>query len=115
MYIKVFPHGKGNGRSPTQYLVRLDYPNRKENPPVVLRGDVDKTQQIIDSLSTQWKFTAGVLSWHPDDAVSPEKSRKSWTLLKIWLLQAWSKTNAIFYGYTTATPSIMNCILLFHE
>ncbi|UWX05488.1 hypothetical protein JBF11_08575 [Taurinivorans muris] len=76
MYIKVFPHGKGNGRSPTQYLVRLDYPNRKENPPVVLRGDVDKTQQIIDSLSTQWKFTAGVLSWHPDDAVSPEKEQE---------------------------------------
>lgn len=51
MYIKVFPHGKGNGKSPTHYLIRLDYPNRKENPPVVLRGDVDKTQQIIDRLS----------------------------------------------------------------
>lgn len=76
MYIKVFPHGKGNGKSPTHYLVRLDYPNRKENLPVVLRGDVLETQQIIDSLSTQWKFTAGVLSWHPDDAVSPEKEQE---------------------------------------
>lgn len=76
MYIKVFPHGKGNGKSPTYYLVRLDYPNRKENPPVVLRGDVEETQKIIDSLSTQWKFTAGVLSWHPDDAVSPEKEQE---------------------------------------
>lgn len=76
MYIKVFPHGKGNGKSPTLYLVRLDYPNRKENPPVVLRGDVNETQQIIDSLSTQWRFTAGVLSWHPDDAVSPEKEQE---------------------------------------
>lgn len=76
MYIKVFPHGKGNGRSPTQYLVRLDYPNRKENPPVVLRGDVEETQKIIDSLSSQWRFTAGVLSWHPDDAVSPEKEQE---------------------------------------
>lgn len=76
MYIKVFPHGKGNGKSPTHYLVRLDCPNRKENPPVVLRGNVDKTQQIIDSLSTQWKFTAGVLSWHPDDVVTPEKEQE---------------------------------------
>ncbi len=76
MYIKVFPHGKGNGKSPTFYLVRLDYPNRKENPPVVLRGDVNETQQIIDSLSTQWRFTAGVLSWHPDDAVSPKKEQE---------------------------------------
>lgn len=76
MYIKVFPHGKGNGKSPTHYLVRLDYPNRKENPPVVLRGDVEETQKIIDSLSSQWRFTAGVLSWHPDDAVSPEKEQE---------------------------------------
>ncbi len=76
MYIKVFPHGKGNGKSPTHYLVRLDYPNRKENPPVVLRGDVNETQQIIDSLSTQWRFTAGVLSWHPDDVISSEKEQE---------------------------------------
>lgn len=76
MYIKVFPHGKGNGKSPTHYLVRLDYPNRKENPPVVLRGYVEETQQIIDSLSTQWRFTAGVLSWHPDDVVNPEKEQE---------------------------------------
>lgn len=76
MYIKVFPHGKGNGKSPTHYLVRLDYPNRKESPPVVLRGDVDKTQQLIDSLTTKWKFTAGVLSWHPDDVVNPEKEQE---------------------------------------
>ncbi len=55
MYIKVFPHGKGNGKSPTHYLVRLDYPTRKENPPVVLRGNVDETQQLIDSLTTKRK------------------------------------------------------------
>lgn len=76
MYIKVFPHGKGNGKSPTHYLVRLDYPHRKENPPVVLRGEVEETQRLIDSLETKWKFTAGVLSWHPDDVVSPEKEQE---------------------------------------
>lgn len=76
MYIKVFPHGKGNGKSPTHYLVRLDYPHRKENPPVVLRGNVEETQRLIDCLETKWKFTAGVLSWHPDDVVSPEKEQE---------------------------------------
>lgn len=76
MYIKVFPHGKGNGRSPTQYLVRLDYPNRKENPPVVLRGSVEETQKLIDSLFTKWKFSAGVLSWHPQDNVSKEQEEE---------------------------------------
>ncbi len=76
MYIKVFPHGKGNGKSPTHYLVRLDYPHRKENPPVVLRGDVEETQRLIDSLETKWKFTAGVLSWHPQDIVSKEQEEE---------------------------------------
>lgn len=42
----------------------------------MLRGDVEETQKIIDSLSTQWRFTAGVLSWHPDDAVSPKKEQE---------------------------------------
>ena len=69
--MKVFPHGQGGGDGPTHYLVRPDYPSRDELPPEVLRGDVDTTRDLIDSLDTKWKFTAGVLSWHPDDAVTP--------------------------------------------
>ena len=73
MYIKVFPHGTGTGSMPTHYLIRLDYPGRAENPPEVVRGNVELTRDLIDSLDTKWKYTAGVLSWHPDDAVKPEK------------------------------------------
>ena len=76
MYMKVFPHGQGGGDGPTHYLVRPDYPGRDELPPEVLRGDVETTRDLIDSLDTKWKFTAGVLSWHPDDAVTPEQERR---------------------------------------
>ncbi|MDL2286649.1 relaxase/mobilization nuclease domain-containing protein [Desulfococcaceae bacterium OttesenSCG-928-F15] len=74
--MKVFPHGQGGGDGPTHYLVRPDYPGRDEQPPEVLRGDVETTRDLIDSLDTKWKFTAGVLSWHPDDAVTPEQERR---------------------------------------
>jgi hypothetical protein len=73
MYMKVFPHGQGNGNMPTRYLVRMDYPGRKEAPPEILRGDPDTTRDLIDSIDRKWKFTAGVLSWHPDDTVTPEQ------------------------------------------
>lgn len=76
MYMKVFPHGQGGGDGPTHYLVRPDYPGRDELPPEVLRGEVETTRDLIDSLDTKWKFTAGVLSWHPDDAVTPEQEQR---------------------------------------
>ena len=59
MYMKVFPHGRGNGSAPTRYLVRPDYPGRDAHPPEVLRGDVERTRALIDSLDTTWRFTAG--------------------------------------------------------
>jgi hypothetical protein len=76
MIMKVFPHGLGEGDKPTRYLVRPDYPGREENPPEVLRGDVGMTCALIDSIDRRWKFTSGVLSWHPDDKVSPEKEEE---------------------------------------
>ncbi|MDR2573638.1 MAG: relaxase/mobilization nuclease domain-containing protein [Desulfovibrio sp.] len=76
MHIKLFPHGKGNGDTPTRYLVRLDYPARQDNPPEVLRGDPDMTRALIDTLETQWKFSAGVLAWHPDDKITPEQEER---------------------------------------
>lgn len=74
--MKVFPHGQGNGSAPTRYLIRRDYPGRDAHPPEVLRGDVERTRALIDSLDTTWRFTAGVLSWHPDDIVTPEQEQR---------------------------------------
>lgn len=76
MYIKLFPHGKGTGGAAINYLLRLDYPGRKESPPEVLRGDPALTRALIDSQDRQWKFSAGVLSWGPEDAVTPEQERR---------------------------------------
>ncbi len=76
MHIKLFPHGQGDGDMPTHYLVRPDYPGRQESMPDVLRGDPDITRALINSLETQWRFSAGVLSWHPDDTVTPEQEER---------------------------------------
>lgn len=76
MYMKVFPHGQGTGDGPMRYLVRPDYPGRDKHPPEVLRGDPELTRELIDSLDTKWKFTAGVLSWHPDELVTPEQETR---------------------------------------
>jgi hypothetical protein len=76
MLMKIFPHGMGEGDKPTRYLVRMDYPGREENPPEALRGDPAMTRALIDSIDRRWKFTSGVLSWHPDDKVSAEQEEK---------------------------------------
>lgn len=72
MYMKVFPHGKGAGSGPVNYLLRMDYAGREEAPPAVLRGDPETTKQLIDSQERVWKFTAGVLSWAPGEDIPPE-------------------------------------------
>lgn len=77
MLIKVFRHGKGfNGDAPTKYLVREDYPDRDKHPPVVLRGNVQQTAALIDSLTTKYRYTAGVCASHPADTVTPEQEQK---------------------------------------
>ena len=68
--MKVFPHGTGEGDKPSRYLVRPDYPGRDTAPPQVLRGDPDMTRALIDSIERRWKFTSGVLSWHPEEKIS---------------------------------------------
>ena len=67
MLMKVFPHGTGDGDRPVRYLIREDVPSRKEHPPEVLRGDPKLTAELINSIERRWKFTSGVLAWHPDD------------------------------------------------
>lgn len=76
MLMKVFPHGTGEGDKPSRYLVRPDYPGRDTAPPQVLRGDPAMTRALVDSIERRWKFTSGVLSWHPDDKVSEEQEEE---------------------------------------
>ena len=76
MLMKVFPHGTGEGDKPSRYLVRPDYPGRDTAPPQVLRGDPAMTRTLIDSIERRWKFTSGVLSWHPDEKVREEQEEE---------------------------------------
>ena len=73
--MKVFPHGTGDGDRPVRYLIREDVPSRKEHPPEVLRGDPKLTASLINSIERRWKFTSGVLAWHPDDDVNEAQER----------------------------------------
>ena len=76
MLMKVFPHGTGEGDKPSRYLVRPDYPGRDTAPPQVLRGDPAMTRALIDSIERRWKFTSGVLAWHPDEKISEEQEEE---------------------------------------
>ena len=76
MYIKVFPHGQGGGHGPVNYLLRRDYPGRKEAPPQILRGDPALTRALIDAQTCKWKFSAGVCSWGPEDQVTPKQEKR---------------------------------------
>jgi hypothetical protein len=76
MLMKVFHHGQGGGNKPTRYLIHMDSADRWENPPKILRGDPDLTRALIDSITRRWKYTSGVLSWHPDDKVTTEQEEK---------------------------------------
>ena len=76
MLMKVFPHGTGEGDKPSRYLVLPDYPGRDTAPSQVLRGDPAMTRALIDSIERRWKFTSGVLSWHPDEKVSEEQEEE---------------------------------------
>ena len=76
MLIKVFPHGKGGGSASVEYLLRLDYHGRKENPPEVLRGDPLLTRDLIDNIDREWKFTSGVCSWSGEDEVTPDQIKE---------------------------------------
>ena len=74
--MKVFPHGTGWGDKPVNYLIREDMPERKEKPPEVLRGSPDLARELINDIDRKWKFTSGVLAWHPDDKVNREQEEE---------------------------------------
>lgn len=102
MLMKVFPHGTGEGDKPSRYLVRPDYPGRDTAPPQVLRGNPAVTRALIDSIDRRWKFTSGVLSWHPDEKICEEQEEE--------VMDA-----VIFSGYGIPMPGIMSCISSFHD
>lgn len=72
MIVGFSKHGTGGGRGPTQYMTDEQRAGRENAPPVVLRGDAEQTRQLIDSLEFKHKYTSGVLSFAPDEKITPE-------------------------------------------
>ena len=65
-------HGTGKGRGPVQYVTDRQREGREDRPPEVLRGEPEQTRQLIDSLEFKHKYTSGVLSFAPEEGVTPK-------------------------------------------
>ena len=75
MLIKFTGGGRGGGRQVAEYLTREE--GRGHAPPEVVRGDMDRTRDLIDSIDRQWTYTHGVLSFAADDAPTEEQQREA--------------------------------------
>jgi len=73
MLIKFTGGGRGGGGQVAAYLTRHE--GRDHAPPEVIRGDMDRTRDLIDSIERQWSYTHGVLSFAAEDAPTEEQQR----------------------------------------
>lgn len=64
--------GTGCGSGPTEYLTDDSRKGREHEPPQIVRGDPEQTRDLIDSLDFQYKYTSGVLSFSPNEKITPE-------------------------------------------
>lgn len=90
--------------------MREGYPGRDADLPDVLRGDTEVTRTIIDTLDTTWRFTAGALSWRPDDVVTPELNSALWGGFEALAL-AGMEPDQRNIGCGTYTPGTTSCTL----
>lgn len=65
-------HGTGGGSGPVDYVTDEKRKGRENEPPEVVRGDPEQTRDLIDSLEFKHKYTSGVLSFAPDEKITPE-------------------------------------------
>ena len=70
MLSKFFPHGKGEGSAPIDYLLGK---NRDRQNAEILRGNAELTKHLIDSAKGKHKYTSGVLSF--GEKISDEKKQ----------------------------------------
>ncbi|ATW29667.1 hypothetical protein BJP41_04120 [Candidatus Williamhamiltonella defendens] len=68
-------YGKGGGKAPIDYLTAEDRLGRENAKPVTLRGDAELTCQLIDSLEFEYKYTSGVLSFAPNEQITPQQEQ----------------------------------------
>lgn len=69
-------HGTGGGGGPVGYVTDKARPGRENSPPEVLRGSPEATCNLIDSLDFRHKYTSGVLSFAPEEKITPEMEQE---------------------------------------
>lgn len=76
MLIKFTGGGQGGGGTISQYLTDPNRQGRDHAPPEVVRGDIDRTRDLIDSIDRQWSYTHGVVSFALEDAPTEGQQRQ---------------------------------------
>lgn len=76
MLIKFTGGGQGGGGTIAAYLTDPDRQGRDHAPPEVVRGDIDRTRDLIDSIERQWSYTHGVVSFALEDAPTEDQQRQ---------------------------------------
>ena len=77
MLIKFTRGGRGGGGQIAAYLTAHDREGRGHAPPEVVRGDMDRTRDLIDSIGRQWSYTHGVLSFALEDSPSEAQQQEA--------------------------------------
>ena len=77
MLIKFTGGGKGSGKQVAEYLVDPLRQGRGHAPPEVVRGDMNRTRELIDSIDRQWSYTHGVLSFALEDAPNEAQQQEA--------------------------------------
>jgi len=75
MLIKFTSGGRGGGAVIAAYLTAPDREGRDHAPPEVVRGDIERTRDLIDSITREWSYTHGVVSFALEDAPSEDQQR----------------------------------------
>lgn len=70
MLVKIHKRGKGGGAGPIDYLMGKD---RNREHATLLRGNIEQTHQLIDSLSFSRNYTSGVISFEEKDIPAEQK------------------------------------------
>lgn len=77
MLIKFTSGGRGGGAEIAAYLTAADREGRGHAPPEVVRGDMDRTRELIDSIERKWSYTHGVLSFALEDTPSKDQQEEA--------------------------------------
>ena len=74
MLIRIFKQGRNDGYFPTNYLMSED--KHKGHKPECVRGDVELTRDIINSIQRKNKYVSGVISFRKSEMISDEKQQE---------------------------------------